>query len=115
MVRAFMLLGTSHGAPVHPKAWLFRVASNRWLNMCKQRREEPTADVREEKHTPVDPKSTREAAGSLVVGLAPRERAANRATTLRATTRCVPRRSAAGASADRVDPREDRLKPCLEA
>jgi RNA polymerase sigma-70 factor (ECF subfamily) len=27
LVRAFMLLGTSHGAPVHPKAWLFRVAS----------------------------------------------------------------------------------------
>ncbi len=76
MVRAFMLLGTSHDAPDHPKAWLFRVASNRWLNICKQRREDPTAELREAKHTPVDPKSTREAAGSLVVGLAPRERAA---------------------------------------
>jgi RNA polymerase sigma-70 factor (ECF subfamily) len=76
MVRAFMLLGTRHGAPVHPKAWLFRVASNRWLNMCKQRREEPHAEVREATHTPVDPKATREAAGSLVVGLAPQERAA---------------------------------------
>jgi RNA polymerase sigma-70 factor (ECF subfamily) len=76
MVRAFMLLGTSHDAPDHPKAWLFRVASNRWLNMCKQRREEPTANLREPAHTPVDPKSTREAAGSLVVALAPQERAA---------------------------------------
>jgi RNA polymerase sigma-70 factor (ECF subfamily) len=76
MVRAFMLLGASHSAPVHPKAWLFRVASNRWLNMCKQRREEPSADIRGATHTPVDPKATREAAGSLVVGLAPQERAA---------------------------------------
>jgi len=76
MVRAFTLLGTSHTAPVHPKAWLFRVASNRWLNMCKQRREEPHAELREAAHTPLDPKATREAAGSLVVGLAPRERAA---------------------------------------
>jgi RNA polymerase sigma-70 factor (ECF subfamily) len=55
---------------------LFRVASNRWLNMCKQRREEPTANLREAQHTPADPKSTREAAGSLVVALAPQERAA---------------------------------------
>jgi RNA polymerase sigma-70 factor, ECF subfamily len=76
MVRAFMLLGASHGAPEHPKAWLFRVASNRWLNMCKQRREEPSAEISGATHTPVDPKATREAAGSLVGGLAPRERAA---------------------------------------
>jgi RNA polymerase sigma-70 factor (ECF subfamily) len=76
MVRAFMLLGASHGAPAHPKAWLFRVASNRWLNMCKQRREDPSAEIRGATHTPVDPKATREAAGSLVVGLAPQERAA---------------------------------------
>jgi RNA polymerase sigma-70 factor, ECF subfamily len=76
MVRGFVLLGTSHTAPVHPKAWLFRVASNRWLNLCKQRREEPNAEMGEAAHTPVDPKATREAAGSLVAGLAPQERAA---------------------------------------
>jgi len=76
MVRAFILLGTSHGAPVHPKAWLFRVASNRWLNMCKQRREAPSAELPGATHTPVDLKATREAAGSLVAGLAPQERAA---------------------------------------
>lgn len=76
LVRAFMLLGTSRSAPVHPKAWLFRVASNRWLNLYKQRREEPTAELREATHTPVDPKATREAAGSLVAALAPQERAA---------------------------------------
>lgn len=76
LVRAFMLLGTSQVAPVHPRAWLFRVASNRWLNMCKQRREDPNGELREAAHTPVDPKATREAAGSLVIALAPQERAA---------------------------------------
>jgi RNA polymerase sigma-70 factor (ECF subfamily) len=76
LVRAFLLLGTSHGAPEHPKAWLFRVASNRWLSLHEQRREEPSSNLREEACTPVDPKATREAAGSLVTGLAPQERAA---------------------------------------
>src|SRR5690606_19922841 len=76
LVRAFMILGTRHDAPVHPKAWLFRVASNRWLNLCKQRREDPSATLPEAAHTPVDPKATREAAGSLVAALALQERAA---------------------------------------
>jgi RNA polymerase sigma-70 factor, ECF subfamily len=76
LVRAFMLLGASHAVPVHPKAWLFRVASNRWLNLCKGRREDPRVDVPGATYTPADPKATREAAGSLVVGLAPQERAA---------------------------------------
>lgn len=76
LVRAFVLLGTSHGAPVHPKAWLFRAASNRWLNINKQRREEPHAELREPTDTKVEPKATREAAGTLVAGLAPQERAA---------------------------------------
>lgn len=75
-VRAFVLLGTSHGAPVHPKAWLFRVASNRWLSIYKQRREEPHAEPRERPDTPVEPKATREAAGTLFGGLAQQERAA---------------------------------------
>lgn len=76
LVRAFALLGTSHGAPLHPKAWLFRVASNRWLNIHAQRREEPQAEPREVTTTPVEPMAMREAAGTLVVGLAPQERAA---------------------------------------
>jgi len=75
LVRAFMLLGTSHDAPAHPKAWLFRVASNRWLNVWKQRREAPEAEVREATQAQVDPKATREAIGSLMT-LAPQERAA---------------------------------------
>lgn len=75
LVRAFMLLGTSRGAPVHPKAWLFRVASNRWLSIYKHQRQHQLNEATDAAHTPVDPKATREAAGSLVVGLAPQERA----------------------------------------
>ncbi len=76
LVRAFMLLGTSHVAPQHPKAWLFRVASNRWLNLYNRRRELPNGEIRDEARVLVDPRETREAAGSLVGGLAPQERAA---------------------------------------
>src|SRR5690606_4756232 len=45
LTRAVTLLGTSHSAPDHPKAWLFRVASNRWLNICKKQRELPTPEL----------------------------------------------------------------------
>lgn len=76
LVRAFMILGTSHTPPANPKAWLFRVASNRWLNLCKHRREVPHAELPDSVHAPVEPKATREAAGSLVPALAPQERAA---------------------------------------
>jgi RNA polymerase sigma-70 factor (ECF subfamily) len=76
LVRAFVILGTCHAPPANPKAWLFRVASNRWLNLHQRRREVPEAAPKEAAHTPVDPKATREAAGSLVSGLAPHERAA---------------------------------------
>lgn len=76
LVRAFVRLGTSHAAPAHPKAWLFRVASNRWLTLHKQRREAPRSELREPTDTPVEPEAMREAAGTLVAGLAPQERAA---------------------------------------
>lgn len=76
LIRAFLLLGTSHGVPDHPKAWLFRVASNRWLNLHKKKRDEPTADLKPVAPPPIDPKATREAAATLVGGLAPQERAA---------------------------------------
>jgi RNA polymerase sigma-70 factor (ECF subfamily) len=76
LVRAFVVLGTRHDVPEHPKAWLFKVASNRWLNIREKQREAPTAEVQGATSVPVDPKATREAAGTLVGGLAPQERAA---------------------------------------
>lgn len=77
LVRAFIILGTSMAPPEKPRAWLFRVASNRWLNHIKRQREvavaePPLAGISDE----VNPRSLREAGASLVGQLAPKERAA---------------------------------------
>lgn len=76
LTRAFVMLGMGHTPPVQPKPWLFKVASNRWINLCKKRRELLQSDVDESAHLPVDPRAMREAAGSLLVILPPQERAA---------------------------------------
>lgn len=79
MARAFVMLGVSEGAaPPNMRAWLFRVASNAWLNRVRQPREvltdgdaplpEPSASS--------ELRATREAAGTVLSQLAPRERAA---------------------------------------
>ncbi|HEV8245007.1 MAG TPA: sigma factor-like helix-turn-helix DNA-binding protein [Polyangiaceae bacterium] len=61
-------------SPPNPRAWLFRVASNLWVNQLKHRRETLTATP--EPILNPDPRGAREAAGSLVARLAPQERAA---------------------------------------
>src|SRR5690606_9526225 len=76
LIRAFVVWGTRHDAPEHPKAWVFKVASNRRMSICEKRREVPTAELLGATSMPVDPKATREAAATLVGGLAPQERAA---------------------------------------
>lgn len=76
LVRAFMVLGTSPSPPENPRAWLFRVASNRWLNHVKRRREELLAEPEEPASPNTHPRAVREAGGSLVGQLAPKERAA---------------------------------------
>src|SRR6187551_453908 len=76
LVRAFMILGTSPSPPEHPRAWLFRVASNRWLNQIKRQREELVAEPPQAASAEVNPRGMREAGGSLVGQLAPKERAA---------------------------------------
>ncbi|MEO8180380.1 MAG: RNA polymerase sigma factor [Deltaproteobacteria bacterium] len=74
LARAFVVLGGVSETPQNPRAWLFRVASNHWLNHVKRTREalvsapEPSAEQ--------DVRGPREAAGSLVARLAPQERAA---------------------------------------
>jgi RNA polymerase sigma-70 factor (ECF subfamily) len=80
LMRAFVALGCVHQEIRNPRAWLLRIASNLWLNRVRDARElpsessalpEPSADSQR-----VDPQATREAAGSLLVRLAPQERAA---------------------------------------
>ena len=73
LARAFVTLAQMHGAePPNPRAWLFRVASNLWIDQLRKRREVP---VPEEAVQP-EPRATREAAGTLLVALSPQERAA---------------------------------------
>jgi RNA polymerase sigma-70 factor (ECF subfamily) len=72
LARAFVTLGKLGTAPPNPRAWLFRVASNAWID--QQRRPRPTFDAPEMRF--VDPRATREAAGTLIARLAPQERAA---------------------------------------
>ncbi|HEY6876790.1 MAG TPA: RNA polymerase sigma factor [Polyangiales bacterium] len=72
MSRAFATLGRMGAAPPNPRAWLFRVASNLWLD--RGRRPRPTIDPTP---LPSDPSiALRDAAGTLLVQLAPQERAA---------------------------------------
>lgn len=72
LARAFVTLGKLGTAPPNPRAWLLRVASNAWID--QQRR--PRGVPEREATIAVDPRATREAAGTLIARLAPQERAA---------------------------------------
>jgi RNA polymerase sigma-70 factor (ECF subfamily) len=61
LTRAFVTLGKLGTAPPNPRAWLFRVASNAWID--QQRR--PRVAFEREPDAPTDPRDTREAAGTL--------------------------------------------------
>lgn len=80
LMRSFVTLGCVHQEIQNPRAWMFRVASNLWLNRVRDARELPFAfptavDSTSEAPT-LDARNTREAAGSLIARLAPQERAA---------------------------------------
>lgn len=74
LARAFVTLAGLSEAPANPRAWLFRVASNQWINHARRKRE--TAAAPPEPSAEPDMRGAREAAGSLVARLAPQERAA---------------------------------------
>jgi RNA polymerase sigma-70 factor, ECF subfamily len=77
LARAFVAMGCLHQPIDNPRAWLFRVASNLWLNRVRGARE-LLGEVPAESESPpgaVDPRETREAAATLFA-LAPQERAA---------------------------------------
>ena len=72
--RAFVTLARMQEPPRNPRAWLFRVASNLWLDRLRRMRE--VGGAPHEASTGHDPRPAREAAGTLIAQLAPQERAA---------------------------------------
>jgi len=78
LARAFVTLGTLLVPPNNPRAWLFRVASNGWLNRMRQTREHADEAALERAETTIhqEPRGTREAGGTLLAHLSPQERAA---------------------------------------
>ena len=76
MARAFVTLGQMGNAPPNPRAWLFRVASNLWLDQLRRRRREEPLGEYDATTAGRDPRVSREAAGTLLGQLPPQERAA---------------------------------------
>lgn len=77
LARGFVTLGTLFHALPNPRAWIFRVASNLWIDRTRRQRREHHALAAPAAPVPADdPRAPREAAGTLLVQLAPQERAA---------------------------------------
>lgn len=76
LTRAFVTLGTVFRDLPNPRAWLFRVASNLWVDRVRRSRFELAVEVPQPAALGSDPRDTREAAGTVLVLLSPQERAA---------------------------------------
>ncbi|MCP3138592.1 RNA polymerase sigma factor [Pyxidicoccus xibeiensis] len=78
LARAFVTLGTLFHEVPNPRGWLFRIASNLWIDRSRRARHEAVLEVEPpaEPATQADPREPREAAGTLLVRLSPQERAA---------------------------------------
>jgi RNA polymerase sigma-70 factor (ECF subfamily) len=74
MARAFVTLGCMAQEVSNPRAWLFRIASNLWIDRMRKTRELPGEGP--EPSTTDQLRDTREAAGTLISRLSPQERAA---------------------------------------
>lgn len=75
LARAFVTLAQMGGQePDNARAWLFRIASNLWVDQTRRRHEAPS-DAPSPVSLP-EPRAPREAAGTLLITLAPQERAA---------------------------------------
>lgn len=79
LARAFVTLGQMGEAPPNPRAWLFRVASNLFIDRARRSsrdRRELALALSTEPRVDTAPRETREAAGTLLGQLSPQERAA---------------------------------------
>ena len=76
LARALVTLGTMLKPEIeNPRAWLFRVATNLYIDHTRRARDE-LAERPEAPAQVGDARATREAAGTLIARLAPQERAA---------------------------------------
>jgi RNA polymerase sigma-70 factor (ECF subfamily) len=76
LMRAFVMLGTMFREIPNPRAWLFRVASNLWIDRLRRRDWERSVEAPESTTGSPDPRGAREAGGAILAQLAPQERAA---------------------------------------
>jgi RNA polymerase sigma-70 factor, ECF subfamily len=76
LMRAFVTVGQMGDSPANPRAWLFRVASNLWIDRVRRRRPEEPLPGEAAGPSAGDPIASREAAGTLLGQLSPQERAA---------------------------------------
>jgi RNA polymerase sigma-70 factor (ECF subfamily) len=76
LMRAFVQLGTMFHEVPNPRAWLFRVASNLWIDRVRRRDLERTVALPQPAEDAPEHRGPREVAGSILSQLAPQERAA---------------------------------------
>ena len=77
LARGLVTLGSLFQEIEHPRAWLFRVASNLWIDHQRRHREEPWPDATAEAPATAQLAiESREAGASLISRLSPQERAA---------------------------------------
>ena len=82
LMRALVTLGSQYGHEIRePRAWLFRVASNAWIDRVRRTRDEHSGSVEEQLEAsgaqqPADPRPARAAASALISRLSPQERVA---------------------------------------
>ena len=77
LARAFATLGCLFQPPPNPRAWMFRVASNLWIDRMRRAREVLGATPDDALNAGVEPepRADRDAARSLIARLSPQERA----------------------------------------
>jgi RNA polymerase sigma-70 factor (ECF subfamily) len=73
LARTFVTLGELFQPPPNPRAWMFRVASNLWID--RQRRAREVLGVPPDQAVPPELGVDRAAAGALIASLSPQERA----------------------------------------
>jgi RNA polymerase sigma-70 factor, ECF subfamily len=76
LMRAFVTLGTLFSKLPNPRAWLFRVASNTWIDRTRRARFETPVETLPEAAVAAPEPRARDAARQLLIRLSPQERVA---------------------------------------